>query len=178
MRHRVFIASLVVLLISCAELDAQRGRRVRWVEPIPSWGIESSIRVSLLKDDPVSYVGARVGRQFDASFNAGVGGSMMLTNSAESFTSDGFERVTSLVYIGPSIELRDSLRGPVRFLLRTTALAGLVGFDESSAGSTRSGTSFMYGFEPEVGINVRAARQLQVNATVGGLFAWRVDGGR
>ena len=171
--------SLLLLVLASMPLDAQRRRRgPRWVEPVPSWGLEASLRASILKDDAVTYVGARVGRQLTSAFNLGVGGSMMLTNSAESLTADAVDRVTSLVYLGPSIELRDSLRGPVRFLFRTTAAAGLVGFEESSGSAHRDALSLLLGLEQEAGINVRITRALQMSATVGALFAWRVDGGR
>ena len=179
MTTRTAILTLIAALLACDTLEAQRRRRgPRFIEPIPSWGVEASFRVSVLKDDAVSYVGARVGRQLDSKFNIGIGGSMLLTPMAESFRIDGYERVTSLVYIGPSIELRDSLRGPVRFLLRVGSVVGLAGFSESSDGVEKSGMSFMYGVEPEAGITARVSRVLQLNVTVGVLLGWRAVGGR
>ena len=125
----------------------------------------------------MTVVGARVGRQLDETVNIGAGGMLMLSSSAETQHADGFARVTSLLYLGPSIELRDSLRGRVGFLLRATVAGGVAGIEESTAGSVDAGSAFLVGVAPEAGVLVRVSRILQLTGTIGMFHGWRLDGG-
>lgn len=169
-------AILVLLLISLTPAEAQR-RRIR-IEPIPSWGIDGGTRYAVLADDEVSFASARFGRQLDTSLNIGVGASYLLTASAETRTADGFDRYTSLILAGPSLELRDSLRGPVGALLRIGLVGGLLGFEQERGGIRSDGNVIVGGIDPGVGIQVRATRRLQASATFGALCLWRIDDGR
>lgn len=169
--------SLLLLLIAVAPLDAQRRRGRRWVEPIPAWSIDAHIRYSVLLDDAAFFIGGRAGRQLDTTLNVGVGGSLLYSESAETRTEAGFERITSLLYLGPSLELRDSLRGPVRLLYRASVVGGLAGFEREQHGVRSDGRALLAGIEPELGIQFRLARSLQLTMTVGALCAWRLDDG-
>ncbi|MBC8145391.1 MAG: hypothetical protein H7X80_07380 [bacterium] len=175
MRRSPAILIVILFALANAPLDAQRGRRRG--EPIPSWSIEPIMRASIIKDDAVTLAGGRVARQMDSTLNLGVAGATMLTGSAETQRVDGFERITSMLYLGPSIELRDSLRGPSRFIVRATGLVGLAGFEEQTNDVINDGSTFFGGVEADVGILVRLTRALQISATAGVLYGWRVDGG-
>jgi hypothetical protein len=172
-RHTIFPV-LLILVVASVPLDAQR--RSRWAEPIPSWGVEPMVRLSILKDDPVMLIGARIGRQVDSTLNLGITGTMLWTESAVTLRDDGFDRITSLIFLGPSLELRDSLRGPVRFLARAAGVAGIVGYESERDGVAANGTAFIVGIEPELGVIIRATRGVQFTSTVGMLYGWRLDG--
>lgn len=175
MRCAPAIAIIVLVALAIVPADAQRRRR--WHEPIPSWSIEPIMRSAIMKDDPVLFAAGRFARQMDSTLNLGIGVAMLISESAETQRADGFERVTSLYYLGPSIELRDSLRGPARFIVRATVVLGSVGFEEAHAGDTSVGTAYVVGGEPEIGILIRLTRFLQLSMTAGVLYGWRFDGG-
>jgi hypothetical protein len=175
MAPRAALLLVIAFAMIAAPLEAQRRRS--WTEPIPSWGIEPMVRYSIMKDDPVLLAGGRVGRQLDSTLYLGLVGAMLLSESAETQSVRGFDRVTSLLYFGPSLELRDSVHGPLRFILRASAVAGLAGYEREADGVRSDGTTFIVGVEPEVGISIRMTRALQYSMTAGVLYAVPPGGG-